>query len=83
MRDRIDYMRRFFAECVCFVIGLGACAEILLPEHHNLESLNYSLLEKVSRHPIATGIVLVSWGIVVLVTILKMVRPAEKQETAR
>ena len=76
-------MRRFIWELICFVIGLGACSEILLPEHHNLESLNYSLSEKLSRHPVASVIVAVAWGIVLLLTIRHILRPANSQAQGR
>src|SRR5215467_13195723 len=75
LRDRIVYMRRFIGECVCVVIGIAASSEIFLPEHHNPDSFNYSFSEKVGRHPVATGVLLVAMGIVVVVTIRKMIRP--------
>jgi hypothetical protein len=65
------------------VIGLGALGEVLLPEHHNLDSLNYALFEKVSRHPIAAAVVLVAWGIVAFLTIRKLTRTAEKHGTTQ
>jgi len=72
-------MARLLGECVCFVIGLGALGEVLLPEHHNLDSLNYSLFEKVSRHPIAAAVVLAAWGIVAFLTIRMLTGTVEKQ----
>jgi hypothetical protein len=74
-------MARFVGECVCFAIGLGALAEVFLPEHHNLEAFNYTLSEKVSRHPMAAGVALVAWGIVAFLTIRKLPRTGEKQGT--
>jgi hypothetical protein len=76
-------MRRFLGECVCITIGLGALAEVLLPEHHNLDAFNYSFLEKVSRHPIAAAVAFVAWGIVAFLTIRKLIGTVEKQGTTQ
>ena len=76
-------MRRFVIESVCFVVGLAAFSAIILPEHHNLESLNYSFLQKVSRHPFEACVVLVAWGVVAFLTIRHVVGPSGNRETSK
>jgi len=76
-------MRRFVIETVCFVVGLAAFSGIILPEHHNLESLNYSFLQKVSRHPFEACVVLATWSLVAFLTIRHLVKPSGNRETSK
>ena len=51
-------MNRSAGEGVAFVVGLMACSALFLPEHHNHEWWNYTLVENVGRHPVAALLLL-------------------------